>query len=96
MGFPRKVYRVSMVKLSADGGSGSVIYRGKKKRKKQSKSLRPLERFARRAAKAQRVSASKYLSRHASSNRDSRDGWAEDYARNVWRATRRGLKKLKF
>lgn len=67
----------------------------KKKRKKQSWLLRPLERVTRTLVQAQVAAATTYLEAHDRSARKEKDGWIIDLGRNSGRAWRAGVKQLK-
>jgi hypothetical protein len=91
----RSIRRVSIVK--ADGSGVVVLHRGKKsrkKRKKQSWELKPMERGVRRLSDANLAASKTYSKRHRRSNRKKRDGWARDLPDNVMRASWKGAKKL--
>jgi hypothetical protein len=75
-------------------GSDAVVVRARKKRKRQSKGLRGLEKLARRSAAATTRYADTYLARHQRSNRRKRDGWLRDLGVNLLRAQRSAWKKL--
>jgi len=79
-------------------GQPTLVYKakGKKKRKKQSRGLRGLEKLLRRGAKSQETYADAYLRRHKRSNRKKRDGWMKDLASNMVRAQDKSRKKLKL
>jgi Family of unknown function (DUF6312) len=94
MRFPSSVRRIALVEPGPDGTAVKVVFRRRPKRKKQSVYLRDVEKVVRDVAKAEQAAVSSYLSRHNRSNREARDGWASDYVRNVWKATRQGLKHL--
>jgi|GEM_PF-2650902 hypothetical protein len=66
---------------------GEVV-EGLHRRKKQSKSLRPLERFIRKMARRQAETAQTYLARHQRSNRLRKNGWIKDLYKNVVRSVR--------
>jgi hypothetical protein len=68
----------------------------KRKRRRGSKRLRPFEKAMRRMASAQGTSADDYLRRHQRSNRKKKNGWAKDLNKNVYRSSRKGLRKLKI
>ena len=61
---------------------------GERRRKKQSKLLRPIERLMRRAIKFEVRLLSDYLGRHEHSNSKKRDGWIKDLSKNVRRSIR--------
>lgn len=72
-----------------------VLYEsGRKKKKKGTRTLRPLERLVRSFVDADDAARGAYARRHKNSNRKSRDGWALDMPTNVLRATRDGFKKV--
>lgn len=80
-------------------GAGGVVQRErvyKRKRRRGSKRLRPFEKAMRRMATAQGTMADDYLSRHNRSNRKKRNGWVKDLNKNVYRSSRKGLRKLKI
>ena len=64
------------------------VFQGGRKAKKQSKALRPLERFIRKLVRRRLETAQNYLSRHQRSNRRRKDGWLKDLPKNVVRAVR--------
>ena len=64
--------------------------------KKGTRMLRPFDRAVQRLAQAQEAGASAYLERHDRSNSRQRDGWLRDLGNNVYRASRKGQKKLKL
>ena len=85
-----------MIRKDSEGGtSRTVLYRSKRRKRKQTTGIRSLERLARRAAEAEDVFSSEYLDRHRRSNRKKRDGWLRDLNRNLYRAAEKGSKKLK-
>lgn len=81
-----------IVVLNPDGDA-ETLYRSRKK-KKQSRVLKPLARARRRLAKAVEAGAEDYIDRHDRSNRKKKDGWARDSGKNNAKAMRKGLKKL--
>ena len=93
----RSVREVSMIRKDADGGvSRTVLYKSQgRKRKKQTAGLKSVERMVHSAAKAEDAFASSYLARHERSNQKKRDGWIRDLNKNLYRATKRGSKKMK-
>jgi hypothetical protein len=96
--FSRNVRSVVQLTRTPSGElDADVIYeRARKKPKKSSAFLRPLDRFARRFGEAQEASASKYLERHARSNEKRRNGWFADLPINLARSNRAGQKALKL
>jgi len=71
-----------------------IVVRVEKNRKRQSKSLRGLEKLARRGAAATAGYADTYLAHHDRSNRRKRNGWLRELGVNLWRAQRAASKKL--
>lgn len=67
----------------------------KKKKRKVSKWLRPMERRTRKMIEAQQTVLDELLDRHNRSNRKRRDGWLRDAGLNTMRSQRKGLKKLR-
>lgn len=93
----RSIRRVTLLEPDAAGGfAATVVFRGKKgKKKKVSRLLRPLERLTRKGAKAQREMAVTYVRRHRRSSRKKRDGWLRDLSYNVARATGNAARELR-
>ncbi len=87
--FIRKITVVSM-----DGGAAETIYKKKRKKRKISRWLKPMERRDRRAARALKAFGDEWLSRHSRSNRKRKNGWMRDGSRNLMRANRKAYKKL--
>ena len=85
---------IRSVTLLASDASGLVkpvvVYERPRKKKKQTRLFRPLEKKVRRAASAQAAFANAYVSRHRNSNGKRKDGWIRDLNGNLARATRRG------
>src|SRR5262249_16000075 len=76
----------------------TVLYedQGKrKKKKKQTRVLRPLERVARRLTKAQSAYWDTLAERHDRSNQKKRDGWARDGITNVGKAIRKAGNQIR-
>lgn len=68
----------------------------RRKKKKGTRLLRPLEKRVRSASKANRKTFETYEKRHKKSNRKKRDGWIRDLNYNVYRAARQRAKTLKI
>ena len=83
--------------LTAESQGGVLVYKltGKKKKKKTSKVLRPLERLVRRTMMAGETFNSNFLDRHNRSRKKKKDEWIRKLDRNVFRAARKGSKKIK-
>lgn len=93
----RFVQRITMVSLSGESlGQSQTLYKKKKKKRKVSKWLRPMEKGQRRILRAAEAFSSESLSRHNRSNRKRRNGWMRDMGLNQARATRKAMKKLKI
>jgi hypothetical protein len=80
--------------VSLDGSDRDTIYRDKKKNRKVSRWLRPLERRTRRANRALQVFGEEIASRHNRSNRKRRNGWLREGNLNLMKASRKAGKKL--
>lgn len=72
-----------------------TVYRRRKKTKKGTAPLDSIGKIVRKVASGQQTASEQYLRKHDQSNRDKRDGWLRDLPYNVFRATRRGLKKVR-
>lgn len=92
----KSVRRVVVLQADASGGYTPVtVYRKNSKRKKISRSRRPIEKAVRRIAKAAGIAASSYSERHQRSNEKKRNGWSKDFSKNMRRANRKGRKDAK-
>jgi uncharacterized protein DUF6312 len=89
---------VRKVILLRPGSSGAleptVLYEQQRKKKKQTRALRPLEEVARRLTGAQRAYWDTMAERHDRSNQKKRDGWARDGVTNIVKASKKGSKQL--
>jgi hypothetical protein len=73
----------------------ATVYKKRGERKKKGTwGLSQIGKLMRKVAVGQRAAADVYLKRHNESNRKKADGWLFDLPYNVYRATRRGLKKV--
>jgi|SRR6516164_10619280 len=72
-----------------------TLYRQGKKRKRGSFPLDSLGRAVRKIVAGGEAAAQSYLSRHEESSRRRPDGWVRDMPYNVFKATRRGLRKVR-
>ena len=81
-----------------NGGTGQAIQLKAKsrKRKKQSKGLKFLEKVTRRAGRSNSSVFDKYLKRHKRSNRKKKDGWLKDLSKNSFNSMRKGRKEFKL
>jgi hypothetical protein len=71
-----------------------TLYRQGKRRKRGSAPLDNVGRVVRKIVAGGEAAAQSYLSRHEQSNRKRPDGWVRDLPYNVFKATRRGLRKV--
>ena len=93
----RFVRRITLVTLDGPHqGESTTLYKKKRKKKKVSRYLRPLERAQRRLLKASDAFASESLGRHNRSNRKRRDGFLRDLGINQIKASRKAFKKLRI
>jgi hypothetical protein len=72
-----------------------TVYRRSKRRKKGTDPLGSVGKVVRKLVAAQETAARTYLRRHDESNREKRDGWLRDLSYNVYRANRRGVRKVR-
>jgi hypothetical protein len=93
----KNVQRVVRIEKETDGDVRAVtLYRKKDgKRKKGTKTFRPLEKAVRRLARAHESSAGTYIARHRRSNDKKKDGWLKDAISNVARAHENAARKLR-
>ncbi len=91
------IKRVTVIKRDAHGQIVSRdAYEGKRKSKKQSKGLRPIERELRKILEFRADVINNYLERHQRSNEKKRDGWLTDLPSNMVRAVRKSKPKRLF
>ncbi|HWL01442.1 MAG TPA: hypothetical protein VNQ52_03610 [Microbacteriaceae bacterium] len=88
------IARVSKIERTPDGTITSTVL-AKPKRKRVSKRYKKADKTLRRLARAQRVAADEFLSRHERSNAKKRNGGVKKFAKNAVRAARKGGKKLR-
>jgi hypothetical protein len=81
-----------------NGGTGETIQLKAKsrKRKKQSKGLKFLEKLTRSGGRSSSSVFDRYLKRHKRSNRKKKDGWLKDLSKNSFGALRKGRKDFKL
>ncbi len=87
----------SIVVMAPEQGrwQSTALYKKKRrKRKKGTRLLRPLEKAVRRVSTAGNTYTQTYLKRHKKANRKKRDGWLRRLNYNVYRAARKSQKKL--
>jgi len=94
---PESVRSVTVLRPDPSGRMiSTVLHDGdQKKKKKGTKKLRPFERSVVRATKGLREFADDYLARHDRSNEKKKNGWVRDLGYNLYKADRKGMKKLK-
>ena len=90
----RSIRRVTLVTSGASGTSAEDIYRPKKKARKSTKAMRPVEQLMRRGLEAANEFSGVLLDGHNRSSRESRDGWLMDGPSNQMKATRKAFKRL--
>jgi hypothetical protein len=94
-GAGRSIRRITILSRDDSGQIVPVVvYERKRKRRKGTWALRPLERLTRRWAEANLTASERYVRDHNEANVKRRDGWFRDLNRNLLRANRKGLKKL--
>jgi hypothetical protein len=92
----KNVRRVTVLDRDASGATtATVVFQGKKGKRKQTQAFRPLEQIVRRMADAQAELGNEYVARHNRSNRKKRDGWIRDLSLNLARSSRKGAKRLR-
>ena len=91
----KSVCKVIRLEQGASGEMVPVVLHEKKRKKKGTKGLKSLEKMARRLSSAQNTAAEDYQRRHDQSNDKKKDGWLKDLGRNLFKAARKGGKKIK-
>jgi hypothetical protein len=91
----KKVRRITVLERDNTGALSSVVvFERRRKNKKGSRALRPLQRLAKMTVDAGDAYASDLRKRHKKSNRKRRDGWLRDLPVNWTRAGRKGLREF--
>lgn len=80
------VHSITFLKARPDGDYDVTRLTPEGRRRRQSRRLRPLERYMRKMVEAQANAALTYLARHERSNRRKRNGWLWDIGENIYRA----------
>lgn len=98
MNLSKKVYRVTVLKAAGEGEYVARAVYSKKNRKKRkvSRMMRPFERLQKQVVDANVEAAREFGRRYDRSRGKSRDGWLFDFDRNLFRAIRKGSKKIKL
>ena len=86
--------RITMVDLTGRQAP-TRIYKAKRKKRKVSRWLKPLERRDRRLGEAMKAFGGEIVKRHKRSGRKRRNGWLRDGNVNVFKAHRKAVKKLR-
>lgn len=81
-------YEVNIVTRDSDG---QTRVKGGSARKKQTRMLRPMEKITRKSARNGIRLMQDYLYLHERSNRKKKNGWFQDYSKNVRKALRRSF-----
>lgn len=89
------IARITVVSVDPGRQESKVLYKSKKKKRKLSRWLAPLERLQRRGLEAQKAFTDELLARQNRSNRKRRDGFLRDGFLNVTRAQRKAIKRLR-
>ncbi len=90
-----RIARIAKVERTADGAVTRTVLAAPKK-KRVSKRYRKADKALRRLARAQQVASQEFLARHERSNRRKKNGGVKKFARNAFRAARKGGKKLRL
>src|SRR5215218_6693074 len=71
-----------------------TVFRKSRKSKKGTGPVHSIGRVVRKIMSSHETAVKTYLDRHDESNREKKDGWLRELSYNVYRATRRGTRKL--
>ncbi len=97
MSIPRSIRRITVLREDSNGmATVQTVYRRRRRSKKTTPLLSPLENAARRIADAQGRAANSYVMKHKRSNRKRRDGWIVDFPSNVLYASQKGTRALRL
>jgi hypothetical protein len=92
----KRVREVVQLRRDQTGRTRAItLYSKKRRRSKGTWGLNQVGRVVRTIAASQKAFAETYLERHDRSRRKKTDGWIRDLPYNVYRAVRRGGKKLR-
>lgn len=75
-------------------GVAEKVFGEKKKKRKSTRMMRPLEKMTRRMLEAGNEMTGQALDRHNRSSRKRKDGWARDMLKNSMKANQKAVKKL--
>lgn len=91
----KTIRRVTVVERDASGAMQAVaVYVRRRRRKRQTRGLKPVERAVRAISRAGDAFTTTYRSRHGRSNRKRRDGWLRDSLLNLANAGDKARRKL--
>ena len=91
----RAIRRITVFDRDVTGSLRPVVlFDRRRKKKKQTKGLRPAERLVRTVLDASDAYSSTAATRHRRSNRKRKDGWLKDLAANVSKAGNKARKEL--
>jgi transposase len=92
-----KIRRITVFDRDVTGSLRPVVLLDRRrKKKKQTKGLKPIERLVRTVADANDAFGSAYARRHRRSNRKRRDGWLKDAFANVSKAGNKARKEFEI
>ncbi|MBI4617051.1 MAG: hypothetical protein HY720_25790 [Planctomycetes bacterium] len=94
MRMPKGVRKITVVQ----GDSATVVFDkagGGKKKKKGTKGLKLARKSLRRMAKAAQTVSTELVDRMDRSDEKKKDGWVKDAPKNVFKATKKGLKEMR-
>ena len=90
------VRSVTKIETADDGSVTRTVLGGSKRKRRVSKKWRKFDKALFRMSKAQETAASEYRKRHERSNRRKKNGAVRDLGKNVMRAQRKGIKRMKI
>ena len=91
------IRRITILTTDASGQvNPTVIYEGRAKKRKGSRRLKPVESGVRRGMEAFSAAADDYLARHDESNTKESDGWLMELPGNVYKAVKKGSRRMKM
>jgi hypothetical protein len=97
MDLPRLSKQIRKITVFDREANGSlrpvVVFSRRRKKKKETKALQPMERLVRTVSDGNDAFASKYARRHQKSRRKRRDGWLRDLPLNLSRSATKGLRE---
>jgi hypothetical protein len=90
------VKSIVLLEQGADGAVTSTRLFKERRKRRVSRRWRRLEKTLRRVSLAQSTAADDYMRRHKRSGQKKKNGAVRDMGKNMWRAQRKGAKKLKI